>query len=109
MEEMVQGSFEQVAELLSTWGLQVIGAVAVLIIGRWAAGFIRKSVRRGMERAGTDVSLVPFVSSLVYYLALTVVVIEGLSFKLGGSYEYDSQNEGSNNDRKYYGNLVYDF
>jgi hypothetical protein len=36
-------------------------------------------------------------------------VIEGLSFKIGGSYEYDSQNQGTNNDRKYYGNLVYDF
>ena len=36
-------------------------------------------------------------------------VIEGLGFKLGGSYEYNSQNEGTNNDRKYYGNLVYEF
>ena len=79
MEEVVQDSFGQVVDLVSTWGLQVIGAVAVLIIGRWAAGFIRKSSRRGLQRAGTDASLVPFLSSMVYYLALTVVVIAVLN------------------------------
>ncbi len=36
-------------------------------------------------------------------------MIAGLSFKLGGSYEYISTNDGNNNDRKYYGNIVYDF
>jgi len=41
-------------------------------------------------------------------LKLAVGVIEGLSVKAGYSYEYDSQNEESN-DRKYYGALVYDF
>ena len=79
VEEMVGGSFEQMIELVSSWGLQVIGAIAVLIVGRWAAGFIRKNVQRALERARTDASLVPFVSSLVYYLVLTVVVIAVLN------------------------------
>jgi small conductance mechanosensitive channel len=79
MEEMVQGSFDPVIELASGWGLQVLGAIAVLIVGRWVAGVIRKNVRRGLERAGTDASLVPFVTSLIYYLVLTVVVIAVLS------------------------------
>ena len=63
VEEMVGGSFEQIVELMSSWGLQVIGAIAVLIVGRWAAGFIRKNVQRALERARTDASLVLFVSS----------------------------------------------
>jgi putative salt-induced outer membrane protein YdiY len=36
-------------------------------------------------------------------------IIEGLSVKLGGSYEYNSTNSGDNNDRKYFSTLVYDF
>jgi putative salt-induced outer membrane protein YdiY len=36
-------------------------------------------------------------------------IIEGLGVKLGGSYEYNSSNAGDNNDRRYYGTLVYDF
>ncbi len=36
--------------------------------------------------------------------------VEGLSFKLGGSYIYDGhETDKTRNDRKYYGNLVYDF
>lgn len=36
--------------------------------------------------------------------------VEGLSFKLGGSYIYDAhETDTTRNDRKYYGNLVYDF
>ena len=41
-------------------------------------------------------------------LKIAIGLIDGLSFKLGGSYEYDSQNA-ERNDRKYFGNIVYDF
>jgi small conductance mechanosensitive channel len=79
MEEMVQDSLDQVVELVSSWGLQVLGAIAVLIVGRWVAGMLRRGTARGLERANTDASLVPFLSSMVYYLALTVVVIAVLN------------------------------
>jgi len=79
MEEMVSGSLDQAVELVSTWGLQVVGALAVLIIGRWIAGLVRKAARRGLERANTDATLVPFISSILYYLVLTVVIIAVLN------------------------------
>jgi len=75
MEETINGAIG----LLSTWGLQVVGAIAVLIVGRWAAGMIRRAVVRALQRADTDASLTPFVSGIAYYLALTVVVIAVLS------------------------------
>jgi small conductance mechanosensitive channel len=53
--------------------------MAVLIVGRWIAGALRRATRRALERARVDASLVPFVASLVYYLALTVVVIAVLN------------------------------
>jgi small conductance mechanosensitive channel len=65
----------QVVELLSTWGLRVIGALAVLIIGRIIAGRIRAGMQRLLTRADIDATLVPFVSSLVYYAVLAFVVI----------------------------------
>jgi small conductance mechanosensitive channel len=79
MEDMVNSSFDQAVELISTWGLQVLGAIAVLIIGRWIAGSIRKGVKRGLEKANTDAALIPFFSSMVYYVALTVVIIAVLN------------------------------
>ena len=65
--------------LVTTWGLQVIGAIGVLIVGRILCGWVRRAVRRALERAGVDASLVPFVSNLAYYAALAVVVIAVLN------------------------------
>ncbi len=79
MEDQVQEVVATSVALVSTWGLQVVGAIAVLIIGRWIALWIRSSVRKALIRAEIDASLVPFLSSLVYYVALTVVVIAVLN------------------------------
>ena len=65
--------------ILTQWGLKIVGAVIVLIIGRMVAGIIRSSVRKAMIKAEVDATLVPFVASLVYYAVLAVVIIAVLS------------------------------
>jgi len=62
-------------DLLTKWGFKVVGAIALLIVGRMVAGLLRKLTRRAMKRAAVDATLIPFLSSLVYYLALAVVLI----------------------------------
>ena len=74
-ENTIRETLEGLIELVSAWGLQVVGAIAVLIIGRIVAGALRRGATRALERADTDPTLVPFLSGLVYYLALAVVVI----------------------------------
>ena len=79
----VSSTIEQVVEasatLVSTWGLSVVGAIAVLIIGRWLAGMIRRAVVRTLERARVDSALVPFLSASAYYVVLTLVVVSVLN------------------------------
>jgi small conductance mechanosensitive channel len=70
---------QTIVTLVSTWGLQVIGAIAVLIVGRIVAGSLRRMTRRALERAELDPVLVPFFASAVYYLTLIAVVIAVLS------------------------------
>lgn len=65
--------------ILTQWGLKIVGAVIVLIIGRMVAGIIRSSVRKAMIKAEVDATLIPFVASLVYYLTMAVVFIAVLS------------------------------
>jgi small conductance mechanosensitive channel len=74
-----QQVFDASATLVSTWGLSVVGAVAVLIIGRWVAGTLRKATVKGLERGKVDPALVPFLSSMVYYVLLTIVVVAVLN------------------------------
>ncbi|MBL3676867.1 MAG: mechanosensitive ion channel [Alphaproteobacteria bacterium] len=74
---------EQILGALTTWateyGLRVIGAIVLLVIGRMAAGVIKGVVRRGLEKASVDATLVPFLSKGVYYLVQAVVVIAVLN------------------------------
>ena len=65
--------------LLMTWGLKVLGAIVVIIIGRMIAGSLRKSLVRFMTKTETDPTLAKFLSSLAYYVVLVVVAVAALS------------------------------
>ena len=69
----------EITAFVTQWGLKVVGAVAVLVIGRIVAGMLRGAVKRGLTRAGVDATLLPFLSGLVYYAALAVVLIAVLN------------------------------
>lgn len=69
-----QAAFDTAVTMISTWGIRVLGALALLLVGRIIAGWVRRSVIRGLTRAETDESLIPFLSSMAYYLVLAMVV-----------------------------------
>ncbi|MDG2334423.1 MAG: mechanosensitive ion channel [Myxococcota bacterium] len=62
-------------DLLSSWGLQVVGAILVLIAGRWVAARAGKLTRRSLTRANIDAQLIPFFGQAVHYSVLAVVII----------------------------------
>jgi small conductance mechanosensitive channel len=62
-------------ELITVWGLRVVGAIVLLIVGRMVAGWTRRLARRGLGRSGVDDTLVPFLSGLAYWLVLAVVLV----------------------------------
>jgi small conductance mechanosensitive channel len=66
---------EAIVAHFATWGMRVLGALAVLIIGFIFAKSIRSTVRKALTRRETDPTLIPFASSLVYYLTLTFVIV----------------------------------
>jgi small conductance mechanosensitive channel len=71
--------FDQIQTLVTQWGLQAVGALAVLVIGVAVAKLVRRGVRRSLERSRLDRTVQPFLAGLVYYLLLAVVVIAVLS------------------------------
>ena len=77
--ESVQLILESATSLVVQYGLSVIGALLLLIVGRMVAGWARNRLSKVLTHAGTDASLVPFFSSLLYYALLGVVVIAALS------------------------------
>ncbi len=53
-------------DFLTNYGIKVIGAILILIIGRFVAGLVRRSVRKVMTKRGADLGLIGFVTSLAY-------------------------------------------
>jgi small conductance mechanosensitive channel len=78
VDDATRQTIENVMTLATGWGLQVVGAIALLIIGRFAARLLRRASVRGLEGAGIDSTLIPFFGSIVYYLTIAVVVISVL-------------------------------
>ena len=62
-------------DLVTRWGLKVLGAVLVLIVGWIVAGWIRRACRRSLERSKVEPTLVPFLSQLFYYATLVFVAV----------------------------------
>ena len=76
MQDIDTGSLvTQAVDVIAQWGLKVIGAIAVLLIGRAIAAWGRKITRRWLERTGVDETVVPFAAGLVYFLILAFVVL----------------------------------
>ena len=68
----------QVQDIVAAWGLKVLAAIAIFIIGRWVAMAVRKGVRRMMEKADVDPIIVGFVGSITYIALLAFVIIAAL-------------------------------
>jgi small conductance mechanosensitive channel len=68
----------QVQDIVAVWGLKVIAAIAIFIIGRWVAKGVRAGVRRMMKKTDVDPIVIGFVSSITYIALLAFVIIAAL-------------------------------
>ena len=70
---------DQLTFFVTTYGIKVIGAIIILILGRIAAGIGRKVVRKVLEKSKTDPAVVSFVGSMIYFLILIFAVLAALA------------------------------
>ncbi len=66
---------EQGQALLAQFGLKVLGAFALLIVGWMIGGAIKRALRRLFARTEFDETLEVFLTSLVYWLFMIIVVV----------------------------------
>lgn len=78
-ERLVQFDTQQIVEFLTLYGLKVVGAIVILIIGRMVAGGVRNGLRKVMTAREVEPSLIGFVSSLVYFGIMAFVFIAALA------------------------------
>lgn len=66
-------------QLLETWGLRLLAAVAIFLVGRWLARRLATGLDRGMGRAGVDPTLGGFLRNIAYAVMLVLVIMTALT------------------------------
>jgi small conductance mechanosensitive channel len=79
LSEGMMTAVDTAGGLIVEYGLSVIGAIVLFVVGRMVAGWARGKLQKGLTRAGTDQSLIPFFASMLYYVILGVVLIAVLN------------------------------
>jgi len=74
----MQDLFKTITHYLATNGIDIIIALLIFVVGRWAAKMISKLLSRLMQKAKLDATLVTFVGHLAYFLILVLVIIAAL-------------------------------
>jgi len=70
---------QKVYEYLAQYGLKVIAALIILLIGRWLAKFISRLIERALVKAHVDKTLAKFVKNLSHIGLLIFVVIAAVA------------------------------
>jgi small conductance mechanosensitive channel len=78
----VENIWVHIKELAATYGLNIVAATAILVVGKFAASGVRRLVRKVMRKKQMDPTLVGFICSILYAGILAFVIIAALS-KLG--------------------------
>lgn len=78
----MEGTVERVMNIFAVFGVRVVAAAFILLLGWWAAKIVRRFLFKALQRRNADPILVSFVGSLTYVLLLTFVILASLG-KLG--------------------------
>lgn len=74
----MQDVIEQVQEVLAVYGLKIIAAVVIFIVGRWVAKLLRNVVRKTLTKRDVDPTLVAFTANFTFVLLMTFVILAAI-------------------------------
>ncbi len=69
--ELLEGTLSAVAK----FGLKLILAIAIYIVGAWLIRKVKKVIAKGFEKMGSDSTLASFIQSFVSVLLWTVLIL----------------------------------
>lgn len=79
-QKTVETVIQTVIDVGTEYGMSVIGAVVILVIGWWIAGWAKRTVTRALNRVKSiDDTLTPFLSSIVGYVVKIFVLVAVLN------------------------------
>ena len=80
--QAMQQVWEKISGYLIQYGLNIIAAILIFIIGKWVAKIIANVVEKAMLKSRLNKTLVVFLKNMAYFGIMVFIVIAALS-KLG--------------------------
>ncbi len=74
MEETIS----KIIDFVSIYGIKIVIALLIFVIGKWVAGKVSKLVQLAMNKKGVDPALEYFIASLIFYGLMAFVIIAAL-------------------------------
>lgn len=78
-EGHMENALQTLYDFFVTYGIKILGAILILVVGRIVAGLIKKAVKKSLTRAKVDVALVSFFGRLAYILVILFAVLAALA------------------------------
>lgn len=78
----LKGLFDSVQQVMALYGLNIVSAVLIFVVGRWLAKFLRNLTIKLLTKKEVEPTLVTFVGHLTYVLLMTFVAVATIG-KLG--------------------------
>lgn len=75
MEKFFTHHMDSIIQWVSAYSLKIVAALLVLIVGKWLAHKVSTLLARLLEKNKVDITLVGFLSNIIYYTLLIMVVI----------------------------------
>lgn len=75
----MENIMDQLITFATTYGLKIVGAVLILILGRLFAGMVRKGIRRLLRKTHTEEAIVGFAANLGFTLVIVFTLIAALA------------------------------
>jgi len=75
----VQEILQRIYGYLAEYGLKIVGALVIFLVGRWVARLLSTLAGKAMTKAKVDETLVRFIKDLCYVAMLTFVIIAALA------------------------------
>ncbi len=79
MNTGIEAILQQVYEYLAQYGFKVIGAIIILLVGRWLAKFISQWIERVLIKSRVDKTLAKFAKNLSNMVMLIFVLIAAMA------------------------------
>ena len=69
---------EMISTLIIPWGIRIITALVIFIIGRMIAKWLTNLVRKIMAKSGLDEALIKFLGGIIYTVLLVAVILAAI-------------------------------